>query len=253
MRLRLVLSLALSLCWSEVVSAQSDQDLDTAREIDERAQRLFEQGEIERALALMEAAQAIAPASPRLYNMAVCHDRLGQEAQALELYREFTLAPDAPADRRARAAERIERIEGRQSSAEDRDRPVPVFEPPPRPPSTPPRAARSPRPAAFWALFGLTSALGVTTAILGGVTLSRHEQWLAGELDDSSQDRGQALATTADVFIGLTAASALAALIVAFIVDWSSGSAARARPSSLTAGSSRGAGASGLELALTPR
>lgn len=249
MRLRLVLFLALSLCWSEVVLAQSDHDLDTAREIDERAQRLFVQGELERALSLMEAAQAIAPASPRLYNMAVCHDRLGQEAAALELYREFILASDVPAERRARAVERIERIEAQQGSVEDRDRPVEVFEPLP----PPPRAARSLRPAAFWALFGLTSALGVTTAILGGVTLSRHEQWLGNELDDSYQDRGQALATTADVFIGLTAASALATLIIAFIVDWSSASASSARRSSLTVGSRRAVGASGLDLALAPR
>jgi hypothetical protein len=55
-----------------------------ARRLDERAQRAYAAGQYSAALELMEAAQEELPGSTRLYNIAVCHLRLGHRDQTLE-------------------------------------------------------------------------------------------------------------------------------------------------------------------------
>jgi len=90
---------------------------------------------------------------------------------------------------------------------------------------SPPVHKKPPRkkgPAGFYALLGTTAALGITSAVLGGVTLAKSkdfEKYTPGEEDEWKplQDEGRKLAMATDVMLGVTGAAAVATIVVGVI------------------------------------
>lgn len=102
-------STVLLLLWFPAVCF-GEADLERVREHDELAQELFDAGDFEGALQEMGVAQALMPASSRLYNTGVCHERLGQLQEAIDLFVLFTEDTDVPAERRDRTLLRLEQL-----------------------------------------------------------------------------------------------------------------------------------------------
>ncbi len=215
--------------------------LASTRVHDTRAEDFFEAEDYDRALEEMELAQEIAPSTVRLYNMAVCNERLGRIVPALELYRIFVVAGDAPAARLGRAREALARLETAQRAAEVRraeelasassnaeepgDGDTPHDE-------VGGAGRRRLAPPVFFVSLGVTLASAVAWAVVAGVTLSRHNDYVEWADQDSApsraalnvieaRDKGHALALGADVLLGLTAAAALTTAILAFLTRWS--------------------------------
>jgi tetratricopeptide (TPR) repeat protein len=97
----LALALAVALC-APLAWAQTDEER-AVMALDRQAAELFEAGAYEQALERMHVAQDILPSSARLYNIAVCNERLGNISGALLNYRRFVAEDDVPEDRAARA------------------------------------------------------------------------------------------------------------------------------------------------------
>lgn len=213
--------------WAQGSEAEAE-----AMEHDRQAAELYQDGEYEQALEHMQAAQALLPATPRLYNIAACHERMGNLSEAMVYYQRFIELDDAPPERRARAEERIEALraelgadpaesvdplgEGDEGASEDRG-----FQPPPPAPTD--RRRLSPGP--FWAMVVLAGVTGVTSIITGAVTLSRQNEWDAMSWDEQQgnldlRDSGRSLAVATEVIWITAAASAVTALVLAFFTDF---------------------------------
>lgn len=232
--------------WPVEARAQGEEEIAAAMELDRQARERFQAGDLEEALELMVAAQALAPATPRLYNLAVCHERLGNRAEAIEYYQRFVEEVDRLDERRELAQERIERLRSEREDSGD---------PPAISGSGDPETAERPgegeglSTTPFWVVFGVTAALGAASVVLGSVTLSFHSDWEANALDDDFQSTGRAMAHATDALIGLTAASALTALILVFFTQWGDDpSEPRGQRPRLTAAMDRGGARAGLEL-----
>lgn len=172
----------------------------------------------------MERAQILMASSPRLYNMAVCHERMGNNREAIALYHEFVASPDAPVDRRARAVDRIRELQAildeEATNEEATNEEADSTPAPPSPPSSPGRLGRAP----FFATLGVTATLAITATALGVIALSLDREFDTLQYEDERaavlEDRGQAMAIAADVFIGLTAASTIATIVLAVLTRW---------------------------------
>lgn len=212
----------------------------TVREHDDSARLHFSRGEYAEALAEMQAAEALLPATSRLYNMAMCHERLGQHQRALILYRRFVDATDAQGERRARALERIDVLHDAEDAPIQPPQEDPAEYPAedPIPEDPPEEMLQTPQPqapaeegprglprAAFFSGLALTLATGVTFVALGSVTLVRHNHWEKTYEDDAQVDeyrqRGQSLYRATNAFLGVFAAAAAATLVLAFFTRWS--------------------------------
>lgn len=247
--LAVILFALCSLAFPSGAWAESVDGLDQVIALDERARRFFDEGDHGAALALLSAAQELAPASPRLYNMAVCHDELGHIERALELYREYLDALDTATDRVERVGAAIARLERLQQAPEDDDPSTAldnsILSDSERQVAEEPRARRSLPRAIFWALAGVTAASTLAMAVTGGVALANHQEFenLYSDVDGYTelQADGQRLTLATDVLLGVTAASAISTLILAFFTNW--------RRSDIALGP----GTNGLSLELTGR
>lgn len=175
---------------------------------DSSAREAFDRGDYRQALEALNAAQDVSPATARLYNMAQCHEGLGEDEQAIELYQQYLVARDALEGRRRIARQRIERLS-------DRGVQSPTPEAPPR------QDTLRPLRVAFYSLVGVTSVLTLGFGVLGGVTLARHEEFVSFYQEDPSvQDlssQGSSLALATDVVLGLSIVSAVVTLVVGLI------------------------------------
>ena len=94
------LTWALLLSLFPMFADAQESDAETAARVhDERATELFESGDFTRALAEMETAQGLLPSTARLYNIAVCHERLGNLDEAVGYYQRFVERDDSSAER----------------------------------------------------------------------------------------------------------------------------------------------------------
>lgn len=175
---------------------------------DSRAREAFDRGDYREALDALRTAQDISPATARLYNMAQCHEGLGDNEQAIELYQQYMVAPEALEGRRRIARQRIERLSDRVDEA-------PTTETPP------PRDTLRPFRIAFFSLVGVTSTLSVSCGALGAVTLSRHGEFLLAYQEDAGvqelSSQGRSLAFATDIMLGMALVSAVATLVVGLI------------------------------------
>lgn len=252
--IRLTITIStLLLCLPLDALAERSSDVDSARDLDRRAEEAFREGDHARALELMEAAQALAPATSRLYNMGVLHQRLGQDGEAIELFEEFVEAPDAPDERRERARERIEELRGEPVT----DRVPERFGDGDSDNADPPRERRHLSTGPFWGMVGATSALSVALLVMGAYTMSFHSQFEENKALDFSEytveqevedaDRGHNLALATNVLIGVTAAAAVATLVLAFFTNFGDSDSGEASLR-LLAGPTSGGGTLGVDV-----
>lgn len=190
------------------VSLADQPDLEAARVAYQAGAKSYERGEYADALRWFEQSYELSKRPTLLFNMALCDEKLGRDAEALRLlvrYRE-----NASPGERADVERRIAALEARVRTG-------------PTPPSPP--ANTRPRRVASWALLGVTGALAVTSIGLGGASYTRYAELrdgcsatgapgcAQGEVDDV---RRMALAT--DVLIGVTAAAAIVTTVV-FVLE----------------------------------
>lgn len=242
--------LAIASAFAAVLSSSLEahaqrSDAETAAEAhDARAAELFDDGQYSRALVELQAAQEILPATPRVYNIAACHVQLGDLTQAIVYYQRFIEAPDAPDDRRQAANDRItelrNQLEAEQGAANQE---TSEGHEEPHQESAPEASSRQRlSPTVFYALLGVTAAAGVGLAVTGGIAL-----YWQGQFKDTvalstegnyDRDSGQPWATAGDVLIGVTAAGALAALVVGLLTRWRTGDETSTRPTLTIGGTS---------------
>lgn len=240
-RLCFVLTALVGVLLSWPVEARAEMMEEQARQHDERASELFENGDYAGALAEMEEAQDLLPATSRVYNIAVCHERLGHIDEALALFREFIVLEDAPSERRARALTRIEQIRAQRSADTDAD-PEPeesaseqaetgaavAGEPSWEDELEQAPSRRRLSPGVFWGLLGATAATTLVWAITGGLSLSyrsKFEGTMQGSDEGNDYERiGNGLVIATDVFLGTSAALAVATLVVGLFTRWNTGS-----------------------------
>jgi len=237
---RIITATALVALWC--TSAQAEvSGIDRVRELDDRATVMFSAGDYEAALATLRRAQELRPASARLYNMALCEENLGRPRLALALFLQFIDAENAPDDRRQSALQHIEDLQQTLADSEEEladEVPDDHGEQPSTEPAeasdwtTAPREGPAPRrgpaPAAFFALVGVTAATGLFAIVTGSIAIGRHNDWLELSLDhdeaalDKLQRQGRALTISTDALIGVTAAGAIASLVLGLLTRWSS-------------------------------
>lgn len=229
-------------------SARSEEgtDIEEVMRHDQSAMEHFAAEEYGAAVGEFRAAQRLMPATNRLYNIALCEDRLGNLEQALELYRQYLGEPDALSDVRRTARDRIAAI---QAELAARREPLETggggsaveagggegSGPEPGPEPTVPERRGLP-PVAFYTTLGLTVASGIALTVLGAITLDRHDEFLTLPSQDDPralplQEEGRQLALATDVMIGVTSVAAAAAVVLAIFTRWgpspSSGGQAR--------------------------
>lgn len=199
-------------------------ELDDVRDRDERATQLFNAGSYTEALEQLLGAQALAPSTNRLYNIAACYERLNQIQRAISFYQRFVDADDAPANRIVVAQQRLNRLRASISLTErsvspelvdvndagqDVEGPAasshahsteqrasrsgsgahqPIGEELDENPE-PSRRRRSLRPTAFYVTLAVTLATGVGMAAVGGVALSRNSVFEQMPRDDPNLTR----------------------------------------------------------------
>lgn len=158
-RLRPARAAALSCCFAASVltaspAARADEPPnDTARAVhlNDTGSELYAAGNYGAALQAFQRAYALIAEPNLLFNIAGCHERLGQSRQAIEYYRWFLDSPNGNAEGRRRAIEALSRLDATPA--------------PPAPPALPAPAARIEEPSAFWPLATLSA--GILAAGLG--------------------------------------------------------------------------------------
>lgn len=88
--------LCLGLVWAGLAFAQTPEQTEKARVAFGAAQKLYQASRFAEALKKFEEAQALKPHPVIVFNIARCHELMGNSAQALKAYREYLrLSPDA--------------------------------------------------------------------------------------------------------------------------------------------------------------
>jgi tetratricopeptide (TPR) repeat protein len=190
----------------------------------------YDQGKYEVALREFQHAHALSHSAPLYFNMAACEEHMDHFQAAALLLRQYLIEkPDA--DDRSNVETRIRSLEERDESRRRAVAPAPAPAPAPvmavpvlptttaPPPPPPPRA----RLKYTWVLLGVTAAVGVTAIGVGAYTVKHHGDLESGcgataggcSASDISGLRSTAVAT--DVLIGVTAAAAVATVVVAVV------------------------------------
>lgn len=87
-RIGLLLAVATAiLCAAPTVHGQSDADLAKARNHYERGRQAFDAGQYQRAIREFATADRIAPSAILEYNIGLCHEQLGEKAEAIRRFR----------------------------------------------------------------------------------------------------------------------------------------------------------------------
>ena len=129
------MSVVVIMLWSALVVAQDgDLDTDAARALFKRGTVQYDAGDYRSALGMFEQAKAIKPLPAFDYNIARCHEQLGELDAAVAAYDRYlaTQPPDA-ADVRAHVTELRARVAA--TSPETSHPPAPLPTPSPAPPS----------------------------------------------------------------------------------------------------------------------
>src|SRR5688572_28062146 len=118
-------------------------DTTHAVQLNETGSELYAAGNYPAALHAFQRAYALIAEPNLLFNIAGCHERLGQRRQAIEYYRWFLDSPSGNPEGRRRAIEALSRLDSAPA--------------PPAPTPTPPPARGE--PSAFWPLATLGAGL----------------------------------------------------------------------------------------------
>lgn len=96
-----------------LAQAAPTSEAERALELNEAGSALYAAGDYAGALRAFEQAYALVAEPNLLFNIAGCHERLGQRTQALEYYRWFLGSPSANPEGRRRAIAGLSRLEAR--------------------------------------------------------------------------------------------------------------------------------------------
>jgi hypothetical protein len=201
-------------------------DVDKARAYFEAGVDAYDQGKYEVALREFQHAHALSHNPVLYFNMAACEEHLNHYSAAALLLRQYVIEkPNA--DDRSKVESRIKVMEER-----DEDLHKPERHEPQTPVVTPPTsltpAATAPPPAPrkrlfTWVALGATAAFGATALGLGAYTVTDHNSLknscgMTSAGCSSSQINGlHSVSYAADAFIGLTAAAAVATVVLFFV------------------------------------
>src|SRR5439155_4214767 len=173
--------------------------------------------------------------NPELYfNMAACEEHMNHFQAASLLLRQYLIEKPA-ADDREKVEARIKVLDERGESIHRTEtEPILPTKPPPLPPAPPPPPPQPKKSylGGFIAL-GVTGAFGIAAIGAGAYTVANHSSLQSGcgmTAAGCTQSQRDGLHTTAvvtDVFIGLTAAAAVATVVL-FVLE-SRGPSPRAR------------------------
>jgi tetratricopeptide (TPR) repeat protein len=201
-----------------IASGQSDDIMNRVMLLDQEAGEHFQGEEYEEAFLKLQAAQVLAPAAPRLFNMAVCQERIGHLEEALDLFEQYLEGDHETINRVEDARARIEAIREELNFDDDGghdEAPLPPEE------TTGHRLS----PPAFYSSLAVTAVAGVATIVLGAITLAQHNDFETRFSDESgygdAQSRGQALAISTDVLLGTTLVAAAVTVVLALLTEWS--------------------------------
>jgi hypothetical protein len=234
-------AVAVALVGTSVAQARSGEDLTRAKESFAAGVDAYDQAHYEEALRRFQTAHALSHSPALYFNMAACEEHLDHfEAAALLLRQYLIEKPDA--DDRGNVEVRIQALQQRDEQLKRK-----MAEAPPATTTTPPapatvtatpEPARKPALKATWALVGVTGAIGIAAIGVGAYTVTHHNSLKSGcgaTAAGCSTGEVSALKSTAvatDVLIGLTAAAAVATVVVA-VVEWRHGRAHAERPARL--------------------
>lgn len=123
----------------------SPNDMARAVQLNETGSELYAAGNYPAALQAFQRAYALIAEPNLLFNIAGCHERLGQRRQAIEYYRWFLDSPNGTTEGRRRAIDALSRLDSAPPPAA-----------PAAPAMPPPRAEE---PSAFWPLATLGAGL----------------------------------------------------------------------------------------------
>lgn len=201
------------------LAAAETTDLEQAKRHFHDAVRLYQEARYEEAIAELEAAHRLKPSGVIFFNIAKCHEALGDEANALRSYREYLKqephAPDLDAVS-ARVAELTRRQA--ETAAVRGDKPLALPSPPPAPHDAgPPKRATT---GTFVAAGGAGAALvlglvlGVTAqGARADLLREPHPRAAVQQLSDTITGT----ATGANIAYGAATAAALTAVILYFV------------------------------------
>jgi tetratricopeptide (TPR) repeat protein len=237
-RIGITLGVVAWVAFAGPADAEERSTVAAVREHDARAQRLFEAGDYAGALDALDAAQRLRPAPQRIFSMAVCQQRLGEPGEAIRLYRSYIDAPDADDEHRDLARRRIDEIRAERDAAVDETSRAEeddgawdegeATEDPDRE-AAPRRGRRGLSRTPFYAMLGVTGALAIGVAALGGITLDMYGQYERSTNATQRADlrsTGWPMAVATDVLLSLACVSAAVAVLLAALTDW------RRRPAS---------------------
>jgi Tfp pilus assembly protein PilF len=140
MVIRLLASVAVVALWGAILGGESvalaQDHTAVAKSHSQRGTRLYQVGDYRQALEEFKAAHLAKPDPAFLYNIAQCHRQLGEDEQAITLYKRFLAAsPNAP--NRAALEKRIAEMAAELASRKDKAGALAT----PRPTDAPARAA----------------------------------------------------------------------------------------------------------------
>lgn len=215
-----LLSCLVITAYATVASAETGDTETAVMALDRQATEMFEAEDFQQALEALEAAQQLLPNTVRVYNIAVCQERLGDLSGALISYRTFLDESDDDEERRGEALARIERLRHLLDQSEE---PV-SFTADSWSESREPTERRRLSPVIFYALLGVTAATGVGLIASGAVSLnyqSDFEDTVIGSAEGNAvREQGEPWVVASNVLLGLTAACAVATLVVALFTRW---------------------------------
>jgi hypothetical protein len=111
----LIITLLLGI--ATVAAAQDSDPRDVARQHYRTGEARFKAGDYRAAMVAFLAADAVAPSATLIYNVAVCHERLGEAGEAARRYREY-LARRKDAPNRAEVEARIAALDAATRAAQ---------------------------------------------------------------------------------------------------------------------------------------
>ncbi|HEX4461235.1 MAG TPA: tetratricopeptide repeat protein [Polyangia bacterium] len=192
----------------------------------------YDQGKYESALHDFEQAHALSHSPALYFNMAACEEHLEHFQPASLLLRQY-LIEKPEADDKAKVEARIHALEARDDEQQKQKaalaaqaaKPEPVVAPPPVVVAPVPAASQSDRPKLkyTWALVGATGLVGAAAIGVGAYTVVHHGDLKSGcgatpAGCSSAQISGlKSTAVATDVLIGVTAAAAVATVIMAVV------------------------------------
>jgi tetratricopeptide (TPR) repeat protein len=201
-----VAALALHLCLLGTRPAAAQNDDALAKQYYKLGEELYNRADYEGALKQFSQSYQLSKRPALLYNMARCHESLGQHEKAIEIYGEYLKSnPENPAMIQARIDNLKRLIEKKRKESAPPPGPTPTPDPTPVVPTDSPRPLRWPG----WITLGAGGALLVT-----GLALGLRAKIKEGEVEDANQKGTEYLEVKSAEDAGRTLAKASIALSV---------------------------------------